>query len=161
MLDIFRINDLSLWFIVVILPEGMNVPFPLHKFQSTLGQWSMFFKMLIHLSSVAHCKFNILVWNVLIQSVSNQHCGYWWPGALAPGHQYPQCWESSHAFTAVYGLLKWLCWIFCLPWSHGGCHSDSLQCPLSWSSCQHNNLSVGRLSLWQPSMPHDMVKLSA
>ena len=22
----------------------------------------------------------------------SQHCGYWCPGAKAPGHQYPQCW---------------------------------------------------------------------
>ena len=25
-----------------------------------------------------------------------QHCGYWWHGALAPGHQYPQCWVRNH-----------------------------------------------------------------
>ena len=24
--------------------------------------------------------------------VPTQHCGYWCPGAKAPGHQYPQCW---------------------------------------------------------------------
>ena len=24
--------------------------------------------------------------------VCSQHCGYWCPGAKAPGHQYPQCW---------------------------------------------------------------------
>ena len=23
-----------------------------------------------------------------------QHCGYWCPGAKAPGHQYPQCWPN-------------------------------------------------------------------
>ena len=23
--------------------------------------------------------------------VHTQHCGYWWPGAKAPGHQYPWC----------------------------------------------------------------------
>ena len=31
-----------------------------------------------------------------IQWIYNQHCGYWWPGALAPGHQWPQCWLCIH-----------------------------------------------------------------
>ena len=34
----------------------------------------------------------------------SQHCWYWWPGALAPGHQYPHCWMCTHAFLAVNGL---------------------------------------------------------
>ena len=29
----------------------------------------------------------------------NQHCGYWCPGAKAPGHQYPQCWFSTYCTT--------------------------------------------------------------
>ena len=28
--------------------------------------------------------------------VRSQHCGYWCPGAKAPGHQYPQCWLNIH-----------------------------------------------------------------
>ena len=28
----------------------------------------------------------------------SQHCGYWCPGAKAPGHQYPQCWLNIHGF---------------------------------------------------------------
>ena len=27
-----------------------------------------------------------------IHWIFSKHCGYWWSGALAPGHQYPQCW---------------------------------------------------------------------
>ena len=30
-----------------------------------------------------------------------QHCGYWWPGAKAPGHQYPQCWPNIHCIGPV------------------------------------------------------------
>ena len=26
--------------------------------------------------------------------VCTQHCGYWCPGAKAPGHQYPHCWPT-------------------------------------------------------------------
>ena len=26
----------------------------------------------------------------------DQHCGYWCPGATAPGHQHPQCWLNVH-----------------------------------------------------------------
>ena len=40
------------------------------------------------------------------QRIFNQHCGYWWPGALAPGHQYPQCWLHTHALPVVYRLSQ-------------------------------------------------------
>ena len=30
-----------------------------------------------------------------------QHCSYWWPGALVPGHQYPQCWLNIHCIGPV------------------------------------------------------------
>ena len=33
--------------------------------------------------------------------VCNQHCGYWCPGAKAPGHQYPQCWLNIHCIGPV------------------------------------------------------------
>ena len=39
-----------------------------------------------------------------IQLISPQQCGYWWPGAVAPGHQYPQCWVFSHAFPATHAF---------------------------------------------------------
>ena len=41
-----------------------------------------------------------------MQGLIGQPCGYWWPGASAPGHQYPQCWVGTHAFPDVYGLTK-------------------------------------------------------
>ena len=31
----------------------------------------------------------------------SQHCGYWCPGAKAPGHQYPQCWLNIHRIGPV------------------------------------------------------------
>ena len=39
--------------------------------------------------------------NKPIQWMFSQHCGYWWPGALAPGHQWLQCWVCTHAFPVV------------------------------------------------------------
>ena len=36
--------------------------------------------------------------------VPNQHCVYWWLGALAPGHQYSQWWLCTHAFPAIHIL---------------------------------------------------------
>ena len=33
--------------------------------------------------------------------VRSQHCGYWCPGAKAPGHQYPQCWLNIHFIAPV------------------------------------------------------------
>ena len=39
-----------------------------------------------------------------IQWLLAQCCGYWWPGALAAGHQELQWWVCTHAFPAVLGL---------------------------------------------------------
>ena len=33
--------------------------------------------------------------------VCSQHCGYWCPGAKAPGHQYPHCWLNIHCIGPV------------------------------------------------------------
>ena len=33
--------------------------------------------------------------------VHNQHCGYCFPGAKAPGHQYPQCWLTVYCIESV------------------------------------------------------------
>ena len=33
--------------------------------------------------------------------VCTQHCSYWYPGAKAPGHQYPQCWLNILRFDPI------------------------------------------------------------
>ena len=39
-----------------------------------------------------------------------KHYKCWWPGALAPGHQYPQCWSHSNARDVTLNNLgKWTC----------------------------------------------------
>ena len=38
-------------------------------------------------SNVVHDKCNISIWKWSNTMNIYQHCGYWWPGALAPGHQ--------------------------------------------------------------------------
>ena len=35
-----------------------------------------------------------------------QHCGYWWPVAKAPGHQYPQYWPISKIIHILMLRLK-------------------------------------------------------
>ena len=59
---------------------------------------NLFFQQLFTLNMI------FLSETVTIQCIFNQHCGYWWPGALAPGHQWPQCWLYIHVFSVVYGL---------------------------------------------------------
>ena len=44
-----------------------------------------FFFNVILLSHIVPYNCNIFVWNW--SNIFSQHCGYWWPGALAPGHQ--------------------------------------------------------------------------
>ena len=38
--------------------------------------------------------------------VSTQHCSYRWPGAKAPGHQYPQCWPNIHIRPVSYRYVR-------------------------------------------------------
>ena len=41
--------------------------------------------------------------------VRSQHCGYWCPGAKAPGHQHPQCWLNIHCS----GPISYKNWHLC------------------------------------------------
>ena len=41
-----------------------------------------------------------------IQGIFSQHCAYWCSGASAPVYQCPQWWICTHAFPAVYGLIR-------------------------------------------------------
>ena len=53
----------------------------------------------------------------LEQQIMNQYHGYWWPAALAPGHQQPQCWPTSYyslcggicpqQFLVIHVIEKW------------------------------------------------------
>ena len=36
----------------------------------------------------------------LMQWILSQQCGYWWPGALAPGYLQPQCWSRHPCFSS-------------------------------------------------------------
>ena len=42
--------------------------------------------------------------------VRSQHCGYWCPGAKAPGHQYPQYWVNIQFIGPVSYENITLCW---------------------------------------------------
>ena len=56
----------------------------------------MFFQNIILFCNVVPCNVVFLCETCRIQWIFTQHCGYWWPGALAPGHQYLQCWICTH-----------------------------------------------------------------
>ena len=61
----------------------------------------------------------ILVYGIsLIQSVFNQHCGYWWPGVWAPGHQKPHCWVRTLACPFLW-IKQWQ--VTCPTLSHCQC----------------------------------------
>ena len=49
-----------------------------------------------------------------LQLAFSHHHGFWWLGALAPRHQWPQCWVCIHVFPVVYGLriIKTFSFIF-------------------------------------------------
>ena len=48
-----------------------------------------------------HCWHFVNPWTPGNAWVRSQHCGYWCPGAKAPGHQYPQCWLNIHCIGPV------------------------------------------------------------
>ena len=52
-----------------------------------LNDWVIFFKMWFHFLMLFTLCAMILYETGPIQWLFSQHCGYWWPGALAPGHQ--------------------------------------------------------------------------
>ena len=80
--------------------RGIQNYIPLLYLQSTLLKTTGSFSFEIYFSfcNIVHHKCNSF----------GQHCGYWWPGDLAPDHQRPQGWISIHAFPAVYRLM-WYC----------------------------------------------------
>ena len=51
----------------------------------------------------ASCKSGFLCnpWSSGNTCLHTQHCGYWCPGAEAPGHHYPQCWQNFHFIRPV------------------------------------------------------------
>ena len=53
-------------------------------------------------TSIVDYKCNVLYKTGPIQCTFNQHYGYWWSGALAPGHQYPQCWVNIILVEVIY-----------------------------------------------------------
>ena len=74
----------------------------------TLKQLGIFFKMCVFYFPILFPITVIFLYEIApIQCTFSPHCGYQWPGALAPGHQYLQCWVSTHAFAAVYELTHW------------------------------------------------------
>ena len=66
---------------------------------SCAGDKPLFEPMLIRL--LTHICITRPQWVKPIQWMFSQHYGYWWPGALAPGHHWLQCWVCTHAFPVV------------------------------------------------------------
>ena len=75
----------------------------------TLKQRSIFFsKMYFYVLISFPITVIFLHYTDPVQWIFNQHCVCWWPGALAPRHQHPQCWVWTHVFLAIYGLTEQL-----------------------------------------------------
>ena len=47
------------------------------------------------------CNIWVNSWTPGNTRVHNQHCGYYCPGAKAPGRQYPQCWLKVHCIGLI------------------------------------------------------------
>ena len=51
--------------------------------------------------AIGHPLHSLNPWTAGNTWVHSQHCGYWYPGAKAPGHQYPQCWLNVDCIIPV------------------------------------------------------------
>ena len=60
-----------------------------------------FFQNVIHFLMLLTLCAIVLYETGPIQWLFSQDCGYWWPGALAPGHQQSQCWLGTYACPGV------------------------------------------------------------
>ena len=93
----------------------------------------------------------------LVKEAADQHCGYWWPGASAPGHQQPQCWVHFHAFLAAYKLTtkkhnwKWNVIILTMYF----CYWPQFASWSKWPTCKLWPVKkcMVRQILLQPAMP--------
>ena len=97
-----------------------------------------------------------------VQWIFTQHCGYWWPGAVAPGQQQSQFWVHTHEFPVVYGLnaiLNLMIYIPCeltiitkkpVKINHSGCHFN-----IKMPSYQHRNCYYRNKMASQPSYIHN------
>ena len=76
-------------------PQCAKISHYIHDYQwhfLTDSKWQMgSYKVLWHLKCLPVTAEN--AWS------HSQHCGYWCPGAKAPGHQYPQCLLSIYCTT--------------------------------------------------------------
>ena len=81
-------------------------------------KWFIFLKFEFKISfwsQVAHNGNFIDFRNILLPAmewhVLGQFCGCWWVGALAPGHQQPQCWPSPHHVSRSFQMFNslWPC----------------------------------------------------
>ena len=62
--------------------------------------------------------------------VHTQDCGYWWPGAQAPVHQYPHSWPNIQKILYI-------------------CHEQQLNLDIKWpSSLRVNKVNMKRLCLF-------------
>ena len=64
-----------------------------------LGKTSSLYWIRAQASIVFHDNLWDLTCRQLEGWVYTQQCGYWWPGAKAPGHQYPHAWLNMTKYS--------------------------------------------------------------
>ena len=79
----------------------------------TLKQQSHYFQSLFYFLMLFTINVIFLHGISPIQWIFSQHCGYWWPGALTNNNSTSAATLlCTHAFPAVYGLVKLTNWWF-------------------------------------------------
>ena len=87
---------------------GLQIIDIINKFHKlTLKWWGHFYHNIISVCNVFSVNVMFLYKTSRLLYIMSQYCSYWWPGAIAPSHQQPQCWLCTRAFPAVYGLTHW------------------------------------------------------
>ena len=93
----------SIWLCWVVLT---HVIYRIYLQRLTHQYLGDFFNDVILFSGIYSYYCNIFVWNLFRTMHIQSALWALMPGAKAPGHQYQQCWVSTHAIPVVYGLTK-------------------------------------------------------
>ena len=150
------------------MPDGTKpLPEPMltyHQWSFVAFTWRWFHKKCSWMNLICNMclkitldKFDLSVW--IWRSIINDksHCGYWGPGALAPGHEWLQCWLCTRG-SCVFHRFKSDSSVHCsqkggtdLGKSYGTSYKHILQTQSLIQKMRDGVINLTNLALfWQP-----------
>ena len=100
-------NSRKYKYIIMLSEKGISTIRLTNHSSVPLSYWSCYFSLIL---AVLLWQTSLSCQNELEMQVHDHYYGYWYPGAKAPSHQYPQCWLkyyliTDHALFFVFSVL--------------------------------------------------------